>query len=242
MSDNAWSVRTQLLIGAEAYERLQESHVLVVGVGGVGAYVSEMLARAGIGHLSLVDGDVINPSNINRQLPALHSTCGMSKVEVMAQRLLDINPALQVHMHKRFLEGEAIEQFIAKGAYDFIVDAIDTLSPKVDVLSVAVNYKIPVISSMGAGAKSDPSQVGLADISKTFSCGLARQVRKRLKRRGIEKGLPVVFSTEVADCKGVLSSCDEHYKASTLGTLSFLPAIFACHLSAYVINELRRVT
>jgi len=219
-------------------ERLAHSHVLVVGLGGVGAYAAEQICRAGIGRMTIVDADVVNESNINRQLPALHSTLGMPKAEVVARRLLDINPELKLTVLNEFLRDERTEEILSEATYDFIVDAIDSLSPKVYLLFHAYNRKIPIVSSMGAGAKTDPSQVRIADISKTSSCALAKAVRKRLRGMGISKGIPAVFSTEMANPDAIIEIDNEQCKRSTAGTVSYMPAIFGCYLASYVINQL----
>lgn len=233
-----WNTRTELLLGADRMERLAHSHVLVVGLGGVGAYAAEQICRAGIGRMTIVDADVVNESNINRQLPALHSTLGMPKAEVMARRLLDINPELELTVLNEFLRDERTEEILSEATYDFIVDAIDSLSPKVYLLFHAYNRKIPIVSSMGAGAKTDPSQVRIADISKTSSCALAKAVRKRLRDMGISKGIPAVFSTEMANPDAIIEIDNEQCKRSTAGTVSYMPAIFGCYLASYVINQL----
>lgn len=233
-----WNTRTELLLGADRMERLAHSHVLVVGLGGVGAYAAEQICRAGIGRMTIVDADVVNESNINRQLPALHSTLGMPKAEVMARRLLDINPELELTVLNEFLRDERTEEILSEATYDFIVDAIDSLSPKVYLLFHAYNRKIPIVSSMGAGAKTDPSQVRIADISKTSSCALAKAVRKRLRGMGISKGIPAVFSTEMANPDAIIEIDNEQCKRSTAGTVSYMPAIFGCYLASYVINQL----
>lgn len=233
-----WNTRTELLLGADRMERLAHSHVLVVGLGGVGAYAAEQICRAGIGRMTIVDADVVNESNINRQLPALHSTLGMPKAEVMARRLLDINPELELTVLNEFLRDERTEEILSEVTYDFIVDAIDSLSPKVYLLFHAYNRKIPIVSSMGAGAKTDPSQVRIADISKTSSCALAKAVRKRLRGMGISKGIPAVFSTEMANPDAIIEIDNEQCKRSTAGTVSYMPAIFGCYLASYVINQL----
>lgn len=233
-----WNTRTELLLGADQMERLAHSHVLVVGLGGVGAYAAEQICRAGIGRMTIVDADVVNESNINRQLPALHSTLGMPKAEVMARRLLDINPKLKLTVLNEFLRDERTEEILSEATYDFIVDAIDSLSPKVYLLFHAYNRKIPIVSSMGAGAKIDPSQVRIADISKTSNCALAKAVRKRLRGMGISKGIPTVFSTEMANPAAIIEIDNEQCKRSTAGTVSYMPAIFGCYLASYVINQL----
>ena len=168
-----WNTRTELLLGADRMERLAHSHVRVVGLGGVGAYAAEQICRAGIGHMTIVDADTVNESNINRQLPALHSTVGMQKAEVVGRRLLDINPRLKLTILNEFLRDERTDEVLSSQKYDFIVDAIDSLSPKVYLLAYAYKHDIPIVSSMGAGAKLDPSQVKIADISKSYNCTLA---------------------------------------------------------------------
>ena len=233
-----WNSRTQLLLGEERMKHLLQCHVLVVGLGGVGAYAAELICRAGIGKMTIVDADVVNESNINRQLPALHSSLGRPKAEVVGKRLLDINPGLELTVINEFLRDERTEEVIASGRFNFVVDAIDSLSPKVFLLYHTVSRQIPVISSMGAGAKSDPSQVKIADISKTSSCGLARAVRKRLKHKGISRGIPVVFSTEIPEAEAIIEIENEECKRTTTGTVSYMPAIFGCYLASHVIRNL----
>jgi tRNA A37 threonylcarbamoyladenosine dehydratase len=233
-----WNYRTELLLGKEKLERLAQSHVLVVGLGGVGAYAAEQVCRAGVGKMTIVDADSVNDTNINRQLPALHSTLGQSKADVMGKRLLDINPELDLTIIPEFLRDERTEEILSSARFDFIIDAIDTLSPKVFLLYHAFHRRIPVVSSMGAGAKTDPSLVGIADISKTKNCGLARAVRKRLRGKGIYKGIPVVFSTEIADRNAIIEIEGEACKRTTAGTVSYMPALFGCFLASYVIRNL----
>ena len=233
-----WNIRTELLLGKERAGRLAESHVLVVGLGGVGAYAAELICRAGVGAMTIVDADTVNASNINRQLPALHSTLGEPKVEVVARRLLDINPRLRLTAINEFLRDERTEEVLLSQPFSFVVDAIDSLSPKVFLMRAAYSRRIPIISSMGAGAKMDPSRVRVADISKTTGCALARAVRKRLKGMGVRQGIPVVFSTELADPAAIMPIDNEPCKRSTTGTVSYMPAIFGCHLAAHVIRKL----
>lgn len=232
-----WNVRTELLLGKEKIERLRQSHILVVGLGGVGAYAAEMICRAGVGRMTIVDADTVNESNLNRQLPALHSTLGQQKAEVMARRLKDINPELDLTVYAEFIRDERTEEILDSQTFDFVVDAIDSVSPKVYLMYHAFMRKIPLVSSMGAGAKSDPTQIKIADISKTFNCGLAKAVRKRLNRMGISKGIPVVFSTELADPDAVIPVEDEECKITTAGTVSYMPATFGCFLASYVIRN-----
>lgn len=233
-----WNTRTELLLGADRIEKLAHSHVLVVGLGGVGAYAAEQICRAGVGHMTIVDADTVNESNINRQLPALHSTIGMPKAEVVANRLLDINPRLKLTVVNEFLRDERTEEILSATCYDFVVDAIDSLSPKVFLIYHALQKGIPLVSSMGAGAKIDPSQVRIADISKTCNCALAKAVRKRLRGMGINRGVPAVFSTEMANPDAIIEVDNEQCKRSTAGTVSYMPAIFGCYLASYVINKL----
>ncbi len=233
-----WKQRTRLLLGEEKSERLRQAHVLVVGVGGVGAYAAEMLCRAGVGRLTLVDADTVQPTNINRQLPALHSTLGQPKVEVLAARFRDINPEVELTVLPVFLKDENIPQLLDAARYDFVVDAIDTLAPKCHLIAEALRRRIKIVSSMGAGAKSDITQIRFADIWDTYHCGLSKAVRKRLQKMGIRHKLPVVFSTEQAYPKAVLLTDDEQNKKSTCGTVSYMPAVFGCYLAEYVIRRL----
>ena len=233
-----WKQRTRLLLGEEKMERLQQAHVLVVGLGGVGAYAAEMICRAGVGRMTIVDADTVQPTNINRQLPALHSTMGREKVEVLAARFKDINPDIQLTVLPVFLKDDNIPELLDAARYDFVVDAIDTLAPKCYLITEALKRHIKIVSSMGAGAKSDITQIRFADIWDTYHCGLSKAVRKRLQKLGIKRKLPVVFSTEQADPKAVLLTEDEQNKKSTCGTVSYMPAVFGCYLAEYVIKRL----
>lgn len=233
-----WKQRTRLLLGEEKMERLQQAHVLVVGLGGVGAYAAEMICRAGVGRMTIVDADTVQPTNINRQLPALHSTMGREKAEVLAARFKDINPDIQLTVLPVFLKDDNIPELLDAARYDFIVDAIDTLAPKCYLIAEALKRHIKIVSSMGAGAKSDITQIRFTDIWDTYHCGLSKAVRKRLQKLGIKRKLPVVFSTEQADPKAVLLTEDEQNKKSTCGTVSYMPAVFGCYLAEYVIKRL----
>lgn len=233
-----WKQRTELLLGEEKMQRMAAAHVLVVGLGGVGAYAAEMICRAGVGRMTIVDADTVQPSNINRQLPALHSTVGQTKAEVLAERFRQINPELELTVLPVFLKDDNIPGLLDTAKYDFIVDAIDTLSPKCYLIYHALQRRIRIVSSMGAGAKSDITQVRFADISDTYHCGLSKAVRKRLQKMGVKRKLPVVFSTEQADPKAVLLTEDEMNKKSTCGTVSYMPAVFGCYLAEYVIKRL----
>lgn len=225
-------------MGDEKMERLWQAHVLVVGLGGVGAYAAEMICRAGVGRMTIVDADMVQPTNLNRQLPALHSTLGMSKAEILEKRFRDINPEIELTVLPVFLKDENIPELLDAASYDFVVDAIDTLSPKCHLIAEAMKRHIKIVSSMGAGAKSDITQVRFADIWDTYHCGLSKAVRKRLQKMGIKRKLPVVFSTEQADPKAVLLTEDEMNKKSTCGTVSYMPAVFGCYLAEYVLKRL----
>lgn len=236
-----WTDRTELLLGADKMRRLRSAHVLVVGVGGVGAYAAEMLCRAGVGHLTIIDADTVNITNINRQLPATHSTLGQSKVEVLAKRFRDINPDISVNALPIYIKEEEVSNLLENThncPFDFIVDAIDTIAPKCALIIEALRRHIPIVSSMGAGAKSDITQIRFADLWETFHCGLAKAVRTRLKKEGIRHSLPVVFSTEQANRNAVITIEGEQNKKSTAGTISYMPAVFGCYLAEYVIRKL----
>lgn len=233
-----WQQRTRLLLGEEKTERMNRSHVLVVGLGGVGAYAAEMICRAGVGRMTIVDADIVQPSNINRQLPALHSSLGQGKAELTAKRLKDINPQVELTVLPVFLKDGNIPELLDAADYDFVVDAIDTLAPKCHLIAEAWKRKLRIVSSMGAGAKSDISQVRFADLWDTYHCGLSKAVRKRLQKMGMKRKLPVVFSTEQADAGAVLLTDDERNKKSTCGTVSYMPAVFGCYLAEYVIRRL----
>lgn len=233
-----WQQRTELLLGKEKMERLRCAHILVVGLGGVGAYAAEMLCRAGIGHLTIVDADTVQPTNINRQLPALHSTLGQPKAEVLAARFRDINPDIQLDVLPVYLKDEAIPELLDSAPFDFIVDAIDTVAPKCYLIYHALQRGLKIVSSMGAGAKSDITQIRFADLWETYHCGLSKAVRKRLQKMGMKRKLPVVFSTEQADPNAVVLVDDEQNKKSTAGTVSYMPAVFGCYLAEYVIRKL----
>lgn len=233
-----WQQRTELLLGEEKMERLRKAHVLVVGVGGVGAYAAEMLCRAGVGKMTIVDADTVQPSNMNRQLPALRSALGRFKVDVLAGRFRDINPELELHVMPVYLKDEAIPELLDSAAFDFIVDAIDTVAPKCFLIYHALKRRMKIVSSMGAGAKKDITQVRFADLWDTYHCGLSKAVRKRLQKMGMKRKLPVVFSTEQADPEAVVLVEGEANKKSAVGTISYMPAVFGCYLAEYVIGKL----
>lgn len=233
---NEWQERTRLLLGDEGFEKLNSSHVLVVGLGGVGGYVAEQLTRAGIGELTIVDGDVVSQSNMNRQLLALQSTQGKPKAEVMAARLRDINPNVKLHVVNQFMKDQALIDLISQ-PYDYVVDAIDTVSPKVFLLYYAVQNNQRIVSCMGAGGKMHPDKIEIADIDKSHHCHLAFYIRKKLHKLGIRTGIKVVFSPEPVSKSAVIEE-ESQNKASNVGTISYMPAAFGCFCASVVINGL----
>ncbi len=229
--------RTQLLLGDEKLERLINSHVLVVGLGGVGGICAEMIARSGVGEMTIVDGDVVEASNRNRQIPALSSTDNQPKAEVMAKRIRDINPDIKLNVHSRYLEEADIKMLLESAQFDYVVDCIDTLTPKVSLIKQCLDRKLNVVSSMGAGGKVDPSAVQVSDISESYNCKLAFYVRKRLYEMDIRSGFKVVFSTEIAD-RSNLVLLEKSTKRSVIGTISYMPAIFGCTMASVVIRDI----
>ena len=226
-----------MLLGREGMERLESSNVLVVGLGGVGAYAAEMVCRAGVGKMTIVDGDTVHQSNRNRQLPALESTEGSPKALIMSVRLKDINPALNLTSFNEYIKDERMKEILDSG-FDYVIDAIDTLSPKVFLVYHAVMKKIPVVSSMGAGGKFNPEKISVRDISETTDCPLARILRKRLHRLGIRNGVTAVYSPEVIDKSKVHPVPGERNKASIVGTISYMPAAFGIACASVVIRDL----
>ena len=233
-----WNERTRLLIGDDGVEKLRKSHVLVVGLGGVGAYAAEQLARAGIGKMTIVDGDVVSVTNRNRQLLALNSTLGRPKAEVMAERIRDINPEIELEAINQYMKDDAIIELVSK-PYDFIVDAIDTVAPKVFLLYYAKQNNQRVVSCMGAGGKFHPEKIEIADISRSNHCRLAFYIRKRLHRLGVFDGITAVFSPEPVDSAAVTTDMEkEQNKVSNVGTISYMPAAFGIFCASVVINGL----
>ena len=233
----AWLERTELLMGSEKLDRLRSANVLVVGVGGVGAYAAEMIVRAGVGRITIADADKVSPSNINRQLVALHSTVGREKCDILAERLMDINPKLQLTTVNRFIKDDETDALLDSDQFDYVVDAIDTLSPKLALIKGAMDRNIPLVSSMGAGAKTDPTLMEIKDIAKTHHCPLAHMLRKRLHKIGIRKGFWAVFSPEpVRD--GAMILCEEQNKKSNVGTISYIPALFGIGCASVVVRDL----
>ena len=236
MTDN-WLERTALLLGEEKLEQLRRAHVLVVGLGGVGAYAAEMIARAGVGRMTIADADTVSATNINRQLIALHSTIGREKSDLMAERLRDINPDIDLTVINRFIKDDETDALLDSARFDFVVDAIDTLSPKLALIKGALDRGIPLVSSMGAGAKTDPTKMEICDISRTHHCPLAHMLRKRLHKIGIRKGFHAVFSPEPVR-EGAMILCEEQNKKSNTGTISYIPALFGIGCASVVVRSL----
>lgn len=237
MEEN-WLDRTELMIGKENVEKLHSSSVLIAGLGGVGGIAAEMLCRAGIGRLTLIDADTVDVTNLNRQAAALHSTLGQKKVDVMARRFRDINPGVVLDIYPIFLEENNIGEILEETHPDCILDAIDTLTPKIMLSVKALEQNIPIVACMGAGARLDPEKIRCTDVSKTFSCPLAKAFRHGLALHGIRHGVRAVFSTETAIRSAIRPDDSAGSKRSVTGTLSFMPNLFGCHCAAEVIRLL----
>lgn len=232
-----WLARTELLIGPHGIGKLHDSNVLVVGLGGVGSFAAEMICRAGVGSMTIVDGDTVHVTNRNRQLPALLKNEGRPKADVMAERMLEINPAIRLTVLNEYLRDERMVEVLDKG-YDYVVDAIDTLSPKIFLIHHSLGRNLKVVSSMGAGGKFNPLDIRIADISMTTDCSLARILRKRLHRLGISSGFTAVYSPEIVDKTRIVKVEGERNKASVVGTISYMPAAFGIACASVVIRDL----
>jgi len=236
-----WLSRTEMILGAEAMKRLKASNVLVVGLGGVGAYAAEMICRAGVGKITIVDGDKVNPSNRNRQLIALKSTEGKAKAELMGERLIDINPSLNLTVINEYIKDDRMIEILGAG-FDYVVDAIDTLSPKIFLIYHSLQNKYRLVSSMGAGGKFNPLQIKISDISETTDCTLARILRKKLHKLGVRDGFTAVYSPEIIDKTKIVTTTEEQNKASIVGTISYMPAAFGIACASVVIRDLAGIT
>ncbi|TDE12113.1 tRNA threonylcarbamoyladenosine dehydratase [Dyadobacter psychrotolerans] len=238
MEDFSWLSRTELLIGKENLIRLSKAHVLVIGLGGVGSFAAEFICRNGVGTMTIVDGDTVDPTNRNRQLPALATNHGQSKADIMAERLKSINPEVTLHVIKTFINPDAVAEILSGSNYDYIVDAIDSVTPKITFLKEAFHRKMRIVSSMGAGGRMDPTMLKVVDISKTYNCNFAQQIRKNLKKEGISKGIKAVFSTEEQLKESLVLTDGSNYKKSAYGTMSYLPAVFGATCASVVIRDL----
>jgi tRNA A37 threonylcarbamoyladenosine dehydratase len=236
MQDISWLSRTKLLIGEEKLLNLTRKHVMVVGLGGVGSYAAEFIARSGVGKMTIIDGDVVDPTNRNRQLPALATNHGQSKAKIMEERLLAINPELVLHTIQSFVQPDMVQEQLLRRP-DYVIDAIDSITPKITFIRMAYESKIPMVSSMGAGAKLDPTRLQVVDIAKTYNCPFAQQIRKQLKQHGIRRGLKVVFSPEEPIKESLMLTDGKNYKKSAYGTISYLPAVFGAVAASVVIRD-----
>ncbi|RAR72599.1 tRNA threonylcarbamoyladenosine dehydratase [Flavobacterium aciduliphilum] len=232
-----WQERAALLFKEEGLENLTKANVLVVGLGGVGSFAAEFLARAGVGNMTIVDGDVVDITNINRQLPALHSTVGMPKVHVVGDRLMDINPELHLTRIEEFLSPERAFELVTP-QFDYVFDCIDSITPKLNLILAAKRKGVKVISSMGAGGKFEASKVKVTDIRKTDYCPLAKVIRKRLKKEGISSGVKVVYSYERPDESSLKMTDGTNFKKSFYGTNSWMPCLFGLHAAETVVRYL----
>lgn len=233
-----WQERTAVLLGEATLDSLAAKKVMVVGLGGVGAYAAEMLCRAGVGNLVLIDSDTVGESNLNRQLIALNSTVGKLKTDVLAERLRDINPQVNLTVMPEYVEEGNLQGIFAQaGKPDYVVDAIDTLAPKISLIKYCVQNGIPHVTAMGAGAKLDATKIRIADLSKSYNCPLAYILRKKLRKEGISKGFKVVFSEELPD-RDAIVPMEERNKKSQVGTISYLPAVFGCVCAQAALEHL----
>lgn len=232
-----WQERTELLIGKEGMHKLARAHVLVVGLGGVGGYAAEQLCRAGIGKLTLIDGDTIHPTNRNRQIIALKSNETMHKTQVMASRLLDINPDIELELIDAYLKEDQFAPILEK-PFDYVVDAIDTLTPKVHLLAEAVKKGHCIVSSMGSAGRLHPGKIMIADIADSHHCRFAYIVRKYLHRLGVRSGITVIYSPEPVAKETIREVSGEENKRSVVGTISYMPPVFGCYCASVVIRDL----
>ena len=231
-----WLQRTELLIGSENLEKLRNLHVLVVGLGGVGSYAAEFLARAGVGKMTIVDGDTVDLTNTNRQLQAMHTTVGESKAGLMAERIRAINPLIELTVLPDFLTPVEVKTLVTK-EYNWVLDCIDSIQPKQYLLLMCKTKGVKVISSMGAGGRLDPTKLQIADISKCFNCPFGQSIRKGLKRKGVFRGIPVVFSSELVRRETCMLTTGSRFKKSFYGTISYIPALFGLMMASHVIRS-----
>ncbi|WP_421945956.1 tRNA threonylcarbamoyladenosine dehydratase [Pedobacter sp.] len=237
MSDTSWLSRSALLVGNDGIDKLQAKHVLVIGLGGVGSFAAEFICRAGVGEMTIVDGDVVDPTNRNRQLPALATNHGVSKAAIMQERLLAINPELKLHVVNTFLTPEKCRE-ILESKFDYIMDCIDSVMPKITLLSTALEKNIPIVSSMGAGGKMDPTRLRITMLPDTYQCVFASYVRKRLNKLVGADKIKAVFSTEEMDKSSMIMTDGSNFKRSAYGTISYLPAAFGGTCASVVIRDL----
>ncbi len=236
-----WLERTTLLIGEEATNQLSKTRILLVGLGGVGSFAGEFLVRAGIGHLTMVDGDIVDRTNINRQLQALHSTIGMGKARLLEERFHDIHPSIDLVTIDHFMTPGDMQNLLDSGKFDFVLDCIDSFQPKLTLLELAYKSGIRVVSSMGAGGKTDPSKMAVADLFDTHDCRFAQKVRKQMRRRGAGRGITAIYSDELQPKDALKYTDGSNFKRSYYGTISFMPALFGLWVASTVIREITSI-
>ena len=239
MKDIGWLERTELLIKEDGLNNLMKANVLVVGLGGVGSFAAEFMARAGIGKMTIVDGDDVDATNINRQLIALTTTVGQSKCDLMASRILEISPEIELTVINEFLNPERMEEVVGEG-FDYVLDCIDSIRPKLTLIKVCTRKKVKIVSSMGAGGKVDPTRLEISNISKTYNCKMARYVRKQLKKDKVTRKFKCVFSSEVQDEASLKLTDGSNFKKSFYGTISYMPALFGCAVASVAIRYIAK--
>lgn len=235
--DTSWMERTALLVGQKGLEKLNNAHVLIVGLGGVGSYAAEAIGRSGIGKMTIIDGDTVDPTNRNRQLQALATTHGLNKAQLMGERLKQINPDIELDVIDQFKNPDDMKAFMAQ-KFSYVIDAIDSISPKLYLLQTAYYNNQRIISSMGAGGKMDPTRIKVVDIAQTNICPMAQYVRKRLRYMNIYKGIKAVYSDEIPAKHSIMRTDGSKYKKSAYGTISYLPAAFGLTCASVVIRDL----
>lgn len=232
-----WLQRTELLLGYDKLAALRNLNILVVGLGGVGSYAAEFLARVGVGKMTIVDGDVVDVTNTNRQLPAMHSTVDKAKAELMGARIRDINPDIDLTIMQHFLNPSEVDALVSPD-FHYVFDCIDSIQPKQYLITCCKTKGVRVISSMGAGGRIDPSKVKIDDLSRTFNCPFAHQVRKGLKRKGVRRGVTCVFSSELVSRDTCMMTTNSKFKNSFYGTISYIPALFGLQMASVVVQEI----
>lgn len=234
-----WLERTELILGEDKIEQLKNAHVLIVGLGGIGSFAGEFIARSGVGTMTIIDGDVFDKTNKNRQLTALDSTIDRNKAVVLAERIKDINPAIQINIIEEFVLPERVWTILEEYRPDYVMDCIDSVTPKIEWIKACLRLKVKIISHLGAGGKMDASKVKVAKLENANNCKLGRYIKKRLRREGINfKRVKAVFSSEVQIKESLKMTNGLNYKRSFYGTVSYMPALFGLHGSAEVIKHL----
>lgn len=234
-----WLERTELILGKTEMERLASAHVMIVGLGGIGSFAGEFIARSGVGTITLIDGDVFDPSNKNRQLTALDSTIGKNKAVVLAERIRDINPDAQLNIIEEFVLPERVWEIIKEHQPDYIMDCIDSVTPKLEWIIAAKRLKVKIISSLGAGGKTDPSRVQVVNLHQSYNCQLGQHLKKRLKKKNIDyKSIRCVFSSQLQLKDSLKMTDGTNFKRSFYGTVSYMPALFGLMAAADVIRYL----